>query len=139
MAFEELQLGRILSGFQNLLNSEKGRFWSLRQPETKRILSSAKDRVMNSNNYHFEALIRDSGTQGNKWTKEGLCGGEYQKNENSENSRARNEGYFHLLKTGDNDIFVVRYSNYSRPTGNLYTKFEIFAKSAKPSSLILRF
>ena len=39
-----------------------------------------------------------------------------QKNENSENRRARNEGYFHWLKTGDG-IFVVRYSNYSRPTG----------------------
>ena len=57
-----------------------------------------------------------------------------QKNENSENSRARNEGYFHWLKAGDDDIFVVRYSNYSRPTGSLFTKSEISAKSAKPSS-----
>ena len=53
---------------------------------------------------------------------------------NSENSRARNEGYFHWLKTGEDDIFVVRYSNYSRPTGSLFTKSEISVKSAKPSS-----
>ena len=57
-----------------------------------------------------------------------------QKNENSENSRARNKGYFHWLKTADDDIFVIRYSNYSKPTGNLLTKFEISTKSAKPSS-----
>ena len=31
---------------------------------------------MNSNSYHFEALVRDSGSEGNKWTKERLCGGE---------------------------------------------------------------
>ena len=53
--------------------------------------------------------------------------------ENSENSRARNEGYFHGLRTGDNDIFVVRYSNYSRPTGILFAKSEIPANSAKLS------
>ena len=53
-----------------------------------------------------------------------------QKNENSENSRARNEGYFQWLNTGDDDIFVVRYSNYSRPTGSLLTKSGISAKSA---------
>ena len=34
---------------------------------------SAEARVMNSSNYHSEALIRDSG---NKWTKERLCRGE---------------------------------------------------------------
>ena len=57
-----------------------------------------------------------------------------QKNENSENRRTRNQDYFHWLKTGDDGIFVVRYSNYSRPTGSLLTKSEISAKSAKPSS-----
>ena len=57
-----------------------------------------------------------------------------QKNENSENNRARNEGYFHWLKTNDDDIFVVRYSNYRRSTGSLFTKSEISVKSAKPSS-----
>ena len=56
------------------------------------------------------------------------------KNENSENSRARNESYFHWLKTGDDEIFVVRYSNHIRPTGSLFTKSEISAKSTKPSS-----
>ena len=56
-----------------------------------------------------------------------------QKNENSENSRARNESYFHWLKTGDDNIFVVRFLNYSRPTGSVFTKSEISAKSAKPS------
>ena len=57
-----------------------------------------------------------------------------QKNENSENSRATNEGYIHWLKTGDEDIFVVQHSNNSRPTGSIFTKFLISAKSAKPSS-----
>ena len=52
-----------------------------------------------------------------------------QKNENSENSRARNEAYFHCLKTGDDDIFVVQYSICSRPIGTLCTKSEISAKS----------
>ena len=56
---------------------------------------------------------------------------------NSENSRARNEGYFHWLKAIDDDIFVVRYSNYSRPTGSLFTKSEISAKSAKPTSFCI--
>ena len=51
-----------------------------------------------------------------------------QKNENSVNRIARNEGSFHWLKTGDDDIFAVRYSNYSRPTGSLFTKFEISGK-----------
>ena len=37
---------------------------------------------------------------------------------------------FHWLKTGDDDIFVVRYSNYSRPTVSLFTISEISAKSA---------
>ena len=32
-----LHLGHILLGFQNLLNSEKGRLWSLRKPKTKRM------------------------------------------------------------------------------------------------------
>ena len=32
-----VDIGRILLGFQNLLNSEKGRLQSLRQPETKRM------------------------------------------------------------------------------------------------------
>ena len=48
-----------------------------------------------------------------------------QKNENSENSKAGNEGYFHWLKTGGDDIL----SNFSKPTGSLFT-----TKSAKPSS-----
>ena len=78
-------------GFQNFLNSEKGRLWSLQQPETKRM------RI----------------------------------NENSKNSRARNESYFHWLKTGNKDIFVVRYSNYSGLTGSLFTKYEIFAFEAE--------
>ena len=55
-------------------------------------------------------------------------------NENSENSRARNEGYFHWLKTGDDNIFVVRYSKNGRPIGSLFTKSGISAKSTKPSS-----
>ena len=38
-----------------------------------------------------------------------------QKNKNTENNRARNKGYFHWMKTRDDDIFVVRYSNHSRP------------------------
>ena len=46
-----------------------------------------------------------------------------QNNENSENIRARNEGYFHWLKTGDNEFFVVRYSNYSRPTESLFRAY----------------
>ena len=45
-----------------------------------------------------------------------------QKNENSENRKAGNEGSFHCLKTGDDDIFGVRYSDYSRPTGSLFKK-----------------
>ena len=57
-----------------------------------------------------------------------------QKNENSENRTARNEGSFHWLKTSDDDIFAVRYSNYSRSTGSLFTKCEISGKSVKPSS-----
>ena len=57
-----------------------------------------------------------------------------QKNESAENSRARNEGYFHWLKAGDNDIFVIRYSNHRGLTGSLFTKSEISAKYAKPSS-----
>ena len=57
-----------------------------------------------------------------------------QKNKNSENSRARNEGYFDWMKTGDDDNFIVRYSDYTRPTGSLFTKSEISAKSAKASS-----
>ena len=52
-----------------------------------------------------------------------------QENENSENSRAKNEAYFHCLKTGDDDIFVVKYSICSRPIGTLCTKSEISAKS----------
>ena len=42
------------------------------------LLSSAEARVMNSNNYHFEArsLVQDSGSKDKKWTKERLCGGE---------------------------------------------------------------
>ena len=57
-----------------------------------------------------------------------------QKNEHSENRKTRNEDYFHSLKTGDDGIFGVRYSNYSWPTGSLLAKSEIQAKSAKPSS-----
>ena len=45
-----------------------------------------------------------------------------------------NEDYFHWLKTGNDDIFVFWYSNYSRPTGSLFTRSEISAKFAKPSS-----
>ena len=64
--------GRILLGFQNLLNSEK-----------KQTLESSTTRN--------------------------------QKNENSENSRARHEGYFHWIKASDDDIFVVRYSTTVGP------------------------
>ena len=38
-------------------------------------LPSTETHVINSNNYH--SLIRDSGSKGNNWTKERLCGGEY--------------------------------------------------------------
>ena len=67
-------------------------------------------------------------------TSESLTITRNQKNEDSENSRARNEGYFHWLKTGDDDIFVVRYSNCSLKTGSLFTKSEVSAKSGKLSS-----
>ena len=70
LAVTSVHSGRILLGFENLLNFEKGRLQSLWQPETK-------------------------------------------------NSRARNGSYFHWLKTGDNDILVIRYWKYSRPAGNL--------------------
>ena len=72
--------GRILLGFQNLLNSEKGRLRSLRQTETKRMrfLKTAELEM---------------------------------------------KGYFYWLKTGDDDIFVVRYLNNmcSRSNERLFT------------------